>query len=343
MQLVNSWKVMKMLIDQKQHIGDENPLHNNLHCLISVLDHAGVYIYSKDVSGRYTFVNKMASDLFGCKPEDIVGQTDEKIFHSAETRRNDWKVLVNGERVEAEERNIIAATGETRMFWSVKMPMYDDSGTIIGLSGVSTDITEVVEMKQEYQRLASTDPLTGLINRRAFLGAVKNEVYRVARYRASLSLAVIDIDYFKNVNDMYGHNTGDEVLVQLSSLLKKQIRDSDVVARWGGEEFVVLAPEAGLQSIKNMAEKIRQSVQSEKFPGVGKITCSIGVAQLEQGESFESFFNRADEALYSAKDNGRNQVEVAVTNVQYRLAQEASTNKRLSGISSSLYLGRVAV
>lgn len=158
---------------------------------------------------------------------------------------------------------------------------------------------------------ATTDPLTGLNNRLHFDQALASEMERSLRFGTPLSLILYDIDHFKRVNDTYGHLTGDNVLVQLSRFVPNLIRTTDVLARWGGEEFIILASGTGGPMAFQAAEKLRDAVGQVVFADVGTLTCSFGVAQWLPGESAAELVARADEALYRAKANGRNQVVLA--------------------------------
>jgi diguanylate cyclase (GGDEF)-like protein/hemerythrin-like metal-binding protein len=128
------------------------------------------------------------------------------------------------------------------------------------------------------------------------------------RFGHCVSLMVLDIDHFKNINDTYGHPVGDEVLSALSSTINKNIRNTDSVARWGGEEFIVLASDTNIVNALILAEKLRTSIEGHHFSKVKKVTVSIGVSEYNGIEDFSSWFNRADGALYWAKAKGRNQV-----------------------------------
>ena len=158
---------------------------------------------------------------------------------------------------------------------------------------------------------ATTDPLTGLHNRTKFDQALANEILRADRYKTPLSLVLYDIDHFKLVNDTYGHQTGDKVLVQLSRFVPNLIRTTDMLARWGGEEFVILAPGSDGPMALKAAEKLRDAIGQVVFDEVGSVTCSFGVAQYAAGDSPAELISRADDALYSAKIKGRNQVVLA--------------------------------
>lgn len=161
---------------------------------------------------------------------------------------------------------------------------------------------------REKETLASMDALTGVMNRRAFLKYAHREITRATRYGHNLSLVFIDIDHFKRINDTYGHPAGDEVLKIFVDTVKARIRDTDFISRWGGEEFIVLTPETGIEGVQNFAESVREWVAATEFPEVGHVTCSLGVAQWKPGETFEIVCSRADAALYEAKKTGRNRV-----------------------------------
>ncbi len=159
--------------------------------------------------------------------------------------------------------------------------------------------------------LASTDKLTGAWNRRRLADAVANEMERLKRYDHPLSLIILDIDFFKKINDTFGHMTGDQVLARLAAIAQSSLRVTDALARWGGEEFVILTANATLHSATLMAERLRTTIAQTVFPTVEHLTVSLGVAECLPGEDWESWFQRADAALYRAKTQGRNQVQAA--------------------------------
>jgi diguanylate cyclase (GGDEF)-like protein len=171
------------------------------------------------------------------------------------------------------------------------------------------DITKRKMAEEEIHLLATTDSLTGIANRREFSAILEREVARVKRYGKPLSLTMFDLDYFKRVNDTFGHDVGDDVLQAVTGLVKKSIRSVDVVARWGGEEFMVLMPESDMQAAEKASEKLRLAIAGHQFDTVGKVTASFGVAAFEPQDDLNSLLKRADDALYRAKDKGRNRVE----------------------------------
>jgi diguanylate cyclase (GGDEF)-like protein len=174
------------------------------------------------------------------------------------------------------------------------------------------DITQRKLAEKEIYLLATTDSLTGIANRREFSSVMASEVDRAKRYGAPLSLIMYDIDYFKRVNDTFGHNVGDYILQALTGLVKENIRANDVVGRWGGEEFVLLMPQSDIEAARNAAEKLRLAIAEYQFDKIGKLTVSFGVAAFEPQDDLNSLLKRVDDALYLAKERGRNRVETLV-------------------------------
>ncbi len=171
------------------------------------------------------------------------------------------------------------------------------------------DYTEAVIKQKEV--LASTDLLTQLDNRRRFHERVEPELRRADRYQKTTSFILCDIDHFKSVNDQFGHDVGDKVLSSLAAALRENVRESDILARWGGEEFIIMLPEGGPEAGRDLAEKLRQKAEQLDVPGAGRITVSFGVAARLPGQSFGEVLKRADAALYTAKKEGRNRVCLA--------------------------------
>ena len=166
---------------------------------------------------------------------------------------------------------------------------------------------------EETRRLANNDGLTGLPNRRRASERLEIEVSRSRRYRNPMAVALCDVDHFKLVNDRFGHNMGDEVLVQVAAALQSSLRQVDLVGRWGGEEFLVILPETDPAGARVVGERLRKSIESLAAfkDGPDKITCSVGLAVFEGDANTAAFVDRADQALYRAKRGGRNRIEVA--------------------------------
>lgn len=187
---------------------------------------------------------------------------------------------------------------------------------------VMTDVTELEETKRELEQLSIIDTLTQTYNRRYFNQVLESELRRSQRYDLPLSLVMFDIDHFKNINDTYGHDVGDQVLQKIAQTVLKQIRETDVLCRIGGEEFVVILPETELQQAHALAERIRLAVAEMGQTEVPlQITVSLGVLQTYQWDSVHTLYKRLDEALYRAKENGRNRTEVATSQKAFESCQ----------------------
>ena len=176
----------------------------------------------------------------------------------------------------------------------------------------AVDITEAKEAQEALEWRASVDPLTGLWNRYQFDARFHDAFIRYNRYGSPASLILFDLDEFKSVNDRFGHAIGDDVLRGVARRLEPALRELDVFARWGGEEFVILLPETTIDYAVEVAERLREEIQGEGFPVVGVVTISVGVTDFRYNDAEAlDVISRADRALYRAKDNGRNCVEVA--------------------------------
>ncbi|WP_321778148.1 diguanylate cyclase [Sulfurimonas sp.] len=169
-----------------------------------------------------------------------------------------------------------------------------------------TDITKLSQEKEATEKKVYKDSLTGVSNREKFEEVFEYELTQSKRYNRELSLAVLDIDYFKNFNDKFGHLVGDEILTMLSQNIEKNKRESDFFARWGGEEFVILFTSTNLEIATNLTENFRKIIQNMKHKSAGEVTASFGLSSYKEGDTKESIFKRADDALYEAKHSGRN-------------------------------------
>lgn len=173
------------------------------------------------------------------------------------------------------------------------------------------EINNMLEVKnKEYETLASKDPLTGLYNRYKFSELYLSSYIAMMQRDNKMSLIMLDIDLFKQVNDTYGHNTGDKVLIEISKILLNTLRNIDIVARWGGEEFIVLLPTASLDNALILSQKLRKSIATMNLDIIiGNISASFGISQVREGEDMQSAIGRADKALYLAKNSGRDCVK----------------------------------
>lgn len=227
-----------------------------------------------------------------------------------------WQSAIQGGSYDIEHRIIV--DGQVR--WVKEQAQIEVASDGTPLSGVGTvqDITlrkqaelALLAANEALELLATTDPLTGLLNRRALQHRAEASLNYSKRYGTPFSVILFDLDFFKSINDTMGHDVGDMVLKEVSQRILCVLRDSDILARWGGEEFLVLATQSGLEETGRLAERLRNILADEPVVPAGKITASFGVAGNLDGESLEQVIQKADIAMYTAKQNGRNRVVIA--------------------------------
>ncbi len=173
-----------------------------------------------------------------------------------------------------------------------------------------SDITKLKAQQIISEQKAYIDGLTGIYNRNKFDEVLDEEILSVKRYKHKFSMALIDIDKFKDFNDTYGHLIGDEVLIMLAQSLKENLRETDLLVRWGGEEFIILFKETSVEDARIVSQKLKDKIENLQHPMAGNITISFGLTQYKDEENVKSIFERCDKALYLAKENGRNRIEV---------------------------------
>jgi len=199
---------------------------------------------------------------------------------------------------------IRCSDGTLKSFY-INISEINDNNLLINL----TDITKMEKKLEETEKKAYLDTLTKVYNRNKFQEVFEYQLKQYKRYGCSFSVAILDIDHFKNFNDKYGHLIGDEVLIMLAKIMKANMRDSDVFARWGGEEFVILLNNTNLENAIKKVEDFRIDIENLEHSLAGKITASFGITSVEENDTIDTIFKRADDALYIAKASGRNCVK----------------------------------
>ncbi|WP_109016907.1 sensor domain-containing diguanylate cyclase [Novimethylophilus kurashikiensis] len=209
-----------------------------------------------------------------------------------------------------EEIEIECFDGTRKVILNSAAPIHDDSGAIFGAVVVNSDISDRVAFEDHLRTLSEQDPLTQAYTRRKLFDLLKHEVHRADRYHHPLSSILLDLDHFKTINDSFGHSVGDEVLIAVSRTIRENIRDTDIFGRLGGEEFLLVLPESDTQEAISLADKIRHNLAELSIGPVSQITCSMGVCKHIDGERPNELVHRADKAMYQAKINGRNRIEL---------------------------------
>jgi len=283
--------------------------------LLTILDSIDALVYVADMKTyELLFANRYIRNIWG----DVVGT---KCWQSLQSGQTGPCVFCTNDR-------LLDAVGQPTGVYQWEFQNTRDGrwydcrdnalrwidGRIVRLE-IATDITERKKMEEELRRLAISDSLTGLFNRRHFFKLALQEYERFRRYRHPLALMMADIDHFKAVNDQYGHLIGDQILQAVARILQRNLRQVDILGRYGGEEFAMALPETDLATARALAERLRTAIADTVFAtgqGPLSLTLSLGVAAIGDGDSidFEHLLDAADRMLYQAKQAGRNRVVV---------------------------------
>lgn len=263
------------------------------------------------------FINKTGLDFFGFENSEHFFETHPCICNTflensdyfyASGISEDMHWISEVKKLPAQKRvvKMCSAEGEARLFHISLKSLPQELMHIVEF----TDITETTQEKKRLQESAEHDALTGVYNRNYFDDNITALLQNKHTSKQTKAIAFIDIDYFKKVNDTYGHDAGDDVLKQFVSVIEKTLRSDDLLVRWGGEEFIVLLQIVSENDLLPILQKIRLAIQDHHFVQPEKLTCSIGAAFVISNEEITDAIKRADEALYKAKANGRNKVVI---------------------------------
>ena len=304
------------LVDSLEYAVAETRDREEKFRVIADYSHSWESWFSGD--GKLLWVNPGVERMTGYNAEECMNQRSHpmEIVHQEDREMVARAMAAAGKAPSMKELEfrVVCKDGSVRWCAAVSQPAVDTQGRNVGFRASIRDISDRKALQQQLEVLASTDPLTGVVNRRRFFHAAEAELYRARRYDRPLVLALVDIDHFKRINDSYGHAVGDDTLKTLAHAFANRLRRSDLFARFGGEEFVCLLPETQLGDGLRLCERLRQMVETIKLQIPGKaepfgFTISVGVADLQhEGDSLNQLLARADAALYKAKRDGRNQV-----------------------------------
>jgi len=289
----------------------------------SLFDNSPFVFLLKDEEGRLIWCNRLCAERWGIRREDWIGKLDTERWPAEEarlTRERDLAVLAGGRVVETWEKEV-RADGTVRYWMTCRFPFQDESGErhVASLAADATRMAEA-EMALQHSRheleeanrrlaeMATTDALTGIRNRRAFDERLQHEFALALRHNLPISVMLLDVDHFKEFNDRKGHGAGDEALREMAQKLQAMIRSTDMVARYGGEEFIFVLPNTARENALMLAARIARTVAAMEGPAKG-LTVSIGVAaKTAELLNRERLIALADEALYMAKETGRNRI-----------------------------------
>ena len=259
-----------------------------------------------DTQGRIVDMNSSAAQMIGNSSDKLLGREIESLLH--------FPPSILDQPLEKEIRFELEVGSTNQRYFDVLIsPLLDGKVIVIGRLIIFRDSTEHKYIQDELRRLARTDPLTKLYNRRYFFEVAEKEFAKSVRHQRNLSVILLDIDFFKKINDTYGHVIGDQALTQIGSILRQTARETDVAARYGGEEFILLLPETNSNAAKITAERMRKLMEGfpiENNEDIIRITASFGVAGNDNTsvKTIDDLISKADQALYEAKRTGRNRV-----------------------------------
>ncbi len=262
------------------------------------------------------YVNQAFRELTGYSQEEVLGK-NPRILQSSGTDEETKKIIHQGLEQKKPVRVTIknySKIGEEYWLDLSILPLKNSLGVVTHFVAIERDVTEQKKIEQQLQILSRTDPLTGLLNRRAFDEILIIELSRFKRSHETYSLLMIDIDYFKKINDEYGHAVGDIAIQTIAQTCESNLRLHDKLARWGGEEFCILLPNTDKEAAFIVAEKLRETVSDVSIIESDQkiaVTISIGLSQVEKSDMDHSaIIKRADDNLYKAKKSGRNCVSI---------------------------------
>ena len=266
----------------------------------------GVFVL--DRQNRLLDLNQSAKKLIGPNTPIKVG---ESITILLENQPEIFKNFLNIEEAHRE----IKIDGPSPLFLDLQItPLFNQRNLFIGRLIVLRDITKLKQTQIELHQLAITDSLTHIYNRRHFMDLATKELFRSSRYDHTFSIILMDIDFFKQINDTHGHESGDRVLISFASFFKQNIRDHDIFARFGGDEFILLLPETNGEEASVFLERLQKNLLSTPVELEDKqisISLTAGITEFNQTQdTVETMIKRADQALYRAKENGRNGFEI---------------------------------
>jgi diguanylate cyclase (GGDEF)-like protein/PAS domain S-box-containing protein len=295
----------------------ENELRDHEERLSLATLHNGVGIWDWNLQTQEMIWDDSMYALYHIRREDFSGSEEawRQALHPDDLERGDKEVeaALSGEKPFKTEFRVCWPTGEIRYIKAIAKVFRDDQGKPLRMLGTNIDITERKLLQIELERQAHIDYLTSVSNRRHFMAQAELELNRAIRYGNRLSIFMLDIDFFKQINDDHGHKAGDTVLKKLADVCRKTLREVDIIGRLGGEEFAILLPETGPEKAAEVAERLRASLANAKVP-LEKgpplhFSVSIGVSSLTtKDDNVDVLLNLADNALYEAKESGRNKV-----------------------------------
>jgi diguanylate cyclase (GGDEF)-like protein/PAS domain S-box-containing protein len=293
-------------------VTDKVQAEERLKIFAKVIEQTADFVKITDRDGRLVFVNQALLDKTGYTEDELLGKTPGMLKSEMQDQAKAkalWDKILSGQVYQNRIMNR-CKDGSTYHEDTTISPIFNADGEIEYFVSTGKDVSEQVKMQQALNEMAMKDVLTGLCNRRHLMGVIEQAMVERQREGKLVGMILFDVDFFKEINDRYGHDVGDEVLLEMADILKNFSAGIDHVGRWGGEEFLLLVLEPELSTMMDAANQLRERIERHPFAKIDRVTVSIGVTLSRLGDSPADLFKRADQALYQAKHNGRNRVEV---------------------------------
>ncbi|MGQ0523391.1 MAG: sensor domain-containing diguanylate cyclase [Betaproteobacteria bacterium] len=287
-------------------------LLDRIDVLRKVIDILPVGVWIVDETGKIVYGNAAGQRIWGGRQQGDLKQFAEYKGWSAGSGKRianeEWAVaraIRSGDVAVNEEVEIESFDGSRKIILNSALPIPDAEGRVAGAIMVHHDITERKRVEDQLRGMVDRDPLTNAYNRRSLYDFLEAEVHRLRRHGGSLSVVMFDVDHFKDINDDHGHVTGDRVLVAITELVREELRGLDRLARYSGEEFLIIAPNTTGQRALTLAERLRSRIATASFDTVARVTCSFGVCEYNGDEDADALVRRADDLMYRARRSGR--------------------------------------
>jgi len=309
--------------EKKEYLKLSNLLENKVQervkekeSLLSLFDESDnvLFKWNNDAKWSVSFVSKSIIRLLEYTKEEFENNevTYSSCIYSEDliTVTQEVEKFVNSEKKFFRHKPYRVVTKSGKIKWILDNTTFikNNEGVITHFLGYLSDITDLKNYQAKLEHLSRTDQLTKVNNRLYIDEILQKQYYRFFRNDENCSLILIDIDYFKNINDEHGHIVGDIFLVEFAKILKNNIRESDIVGRWGGEEFLIIMPHSSVNEAEKLANKLKGIINKFNFTKVGSKTASFGISQFIMGLSIEQLLDNTDKALYKSKRDGRNRI-----------------------------------
>lgn len=298
-------------VSVQQDITEQLATQKSQAMLASAINATPDIVVITDTKMQIQFVNRSFERVTGYAMDEVRNKPVTTLYPDEEKSLLEKETLMQGDNVIRHSVAHYTKSGEQYFADQSIAALVDKKGNIEYFVSISKDVSERVEIQNQLEEWANNDSLTGLYSRRYGEYILDSFQSQLSVDGGECCIVLCDIDRFKSINDTYGHHCGDDVLRQVAARISETLRNTDIIVRWGGDELLILLPQTKIPEAVELAERLRTDITGMSIPPVGSVTLSIGIASWRQGEQKHSILSRVDKALYTAKERGRNRVELA--------------------------------